>query len=65
MTDYGKLVKKRLIDIEKPQSWLIEQVRQKENCFIDSAYMSRILNGQRKAERIRGAINEILNIKEE
>ena len=64
MTEYEKAVKHKLIDLGKTQAWLIEQVKAKENCFIDSAYLCNILNGRRAAPRIRSAINDILDIKE-
>lgn len=63
--DFRKKVKKRLIDLEKNQKWLEEQVRDKTGLFVDSGYLSNILSGQRYSPKIVSAIREILDIKEE
>ncbi len=62
MTEYEKAVKHKLIDIDKSPSWLVEQIKQREGCYIDSGYLSKILSGKRNAPKIKTAINEILNI---
>lgn len=63
MTEYGKKVKIRLIELEKNQTWLIERVTERTGLFMDNGYMQKILSGQRKAPKILEAINEILNLK--
>lgn len=63
--DFRKKVKKRLIDLDKNQKWLEEQVRDKTGLFVDSGYLSNILSGQRSSPKIVSAIREILDIKEE
>lgn len=63
--EFRKKVKKRLIDLEKNQKWLEEQVREKTGLFIDSSYLNKIFTGQRAAPKIVSAIREILDIKEE
>lgn len=60
VTDFGKAVKKRLIDVNKNTSWLADQVRKKTGMFCDQAYISRIVSGERNAPKIVAAINEIL-----
>lgn len=62
--DFGKRVKARLIEMDKNQLWLIEEVRKVYPCYLESAYMSKILSGKRKAPKIRKHICEILNIEE-
>lgn len=65
ITDYGKAVKKRLIDLDMSQVELMNKVREKTGLYVDSPYLSRIFNGQRNAPKIVAAINEILNINDE
>lgn len=49
--DFGKAVKIRLIEMDKSQSWLIEQVKEKTGDYFDSSYLHRILSGKLKAEK--------------
>lgn len=63
--DFRKKVKYRLIDLEKSQKWLEEQIREKTGLFIDSSYLTKIYNGERNAPKIKAAICEILDIKED
>lgn len=62
ITPFGKEVKKRLIDLEQSQDWLIQQVTARTGLFMDSGYMHKVLTGERNAPRIVQAICEILNI---
>ena len=71
-TDFGKAVKIRLVEMEKTQEWLIEQVKTKTGDFFDSSYLHRILAGKMPAESgYKGKpgkaeiIREILGINEE
>lgn len=68
-SDFGKAVKIRLIELEKTQNWLIEQVEKKTGDFFDSSYLHRILTGKVPGETGRGGkpgkaevIREILNM---
>lgn len=49
-SDFGKAVKIRLIEMEKTQDWLIEQVRERTGDYFDSSYLYRILSGKLSAE---------------
>lgn len=64
-TDFGKRVKKRLIDIDKTQKWLIDQVIEKTGLYMDSSYMNRILCGRCRSQKVVSAISEILEIQED
>lgn len=64
MTEYGKTVKKKLIDLDKSQAWLISEVKNETSLYLDSAYLSHILTGKRNAPKIKTIINNILDIKE-
>ena len=64
VTDYEKAVKHKLIDIGKTQAWLILQIKTRTALYIDSAYLHKILSGDRNAPKIKAIINEVLNINE-
>lgn len=61
--EYGKTVKKRLVDIDKNQEWLIEEVKNDTGLFFDSSYMYKILTGKLASPKIISSISKILNIK--
>jgi hypothetical protein len=61
-TDYGKEVKKRLIELDKSQTWLIEQVKKKTGMFVDSSVLNKVLTDRLNSKTIITAINEILGI---
>lgn len=62
ITPFGKEVKKRLVDIDRNQNWLINQVKEKTGLYCDSSYMYKILTGQHNTPSIVQAIREILDI---
>lgn len=66
-TEYGKTIKKKLVDLGRTNTWLCEEVAAKTSSFFDSAYLSRICRGERTPILERGvaAINEILGIDEQ
>lgn len=71
VTEFGMAVKVRLIEMQKTQSWLIEQVADRTGDFFDSSYLHRILTGKLAAENgINGkpgkaaVIREILGLED-
>lgn len=64
-TEFGKEIKKRLIDMEKTQAWLIEQVREKTGLYMDSSYMHKILTGQLATPKVVAAVREALGLGDE
>ena len=60
--DFGKEVKKRLIDIDQNQEWLIAKVREDTGLFFDSGYMHKILTGRLATPSIIESIKRILDI---
>lgn len=62
LTAFGKDVKKRLVDIDKPQVWLIEQVKEKTGLYFDDSYLGKILSGRLATPKIVQAIREILDL---
>ncbi len=61
-TDFGKTVKKRLIDLDTSQAWLISQLNQDTGLFVDSSYLNRILTGRCNSEKIIASISKILDL---
>lgn len=61
-TAFGKAIGKRLVDLEKPQNWLIEQVKARTGLYFDDSYMYKIKTGQSSTPKIVQAIREILDI---
>ena len=61
-SDFGLCVKTKLLQTNKTQKWLAEEVTNKTGLYVDGGYMYKILTGQRNAPKIVDAICEILNI---
>lgn len=50
-SDFGKAVKIRLIEMDKNQNWLIEQVKERTgDKSFDSSWLHRILSGKLTGE---------------
>lgn len=64
-TVFGKDIGKRLIDMERPQVWLIDQVRQKTGLYFDDSYLYKIRTGQLATPKIVQAIRDILDLPEQ
>lgn len=64
LSEFGKDISKRLIDLDKPQTWLIEEVRSKTGLYFDDSYMYKIKTGQLSAPKIVQAIRDILEIQD-
>ena len=62
LCSFGKEVKKRLVDIEHTQEWLIREVRKDTGLFFDSSYLHKILTGKLSSPRITASIRRILNL---
>lgn len=62
LSPFGKEIKKRLIDLEKTQAWLIDRVSESTGLYFDGSYMYKIQTGQLSTPKIVQAIREILDI---
>ena len=60
--NFGKEIKKKLVDIDQNQNWLIAQVRADTGLYFDSSYLHRILTGEASTPSIVGSICKILGI---
>lgn len=65
LTPFGKEIKKRLVDIDRTQAWLIEQVGGLTGLYFDRSYMSKIQTGQLSTPKIVQAIREVLDLPEQ
>ena len=65
LTAFGKDVKKRLIDIDRNQLWLIEQVKERTGLYFDDSYLHKVLTGKLATPKIVQAIKEILDLPEQ
>ena len=65
LTPFGKQIKKRLVDIDRTQAWLIEQVRGVTGLYFDRSYMYKIQTGQLSTPKIVRAIQNILELPEQ
>lgn len=61
-TEFGRMVKKILIDREVTARWLAGKVRERTGAYCDDAYLSRILSGKKRSPRLERAIREILDM---
>lgn len=62
--EYAKKVKKRLIDLDKTQKWLFEQVKELTGLYCDNSYFIKICRGEFSGANIIPAINKILGFDE-
>lgn len=60
--DFGKEIKKRLVDINQTQEWLIAEVAQDTGKYFDSGYLHRILRGELSTPGIVASIRKILDL---
>lgn len=62
LSAFGKDIGKRLIDLDKPQIWLIEEVRNKTGLYFDDSYLYKIRTGKLTTPKVVQAIREILDL---
>lgn len=65
-TPLGLAVKTKLLGPPvRTQEWLCAEVNKDTGLRVDSAYMSKILTGQRRAQKVVASICKILSIEAE
>lgn len=62
LTEFGKDISKKLIDLDRPQVWLIDEVKKKTGLYFDDSYLYKIKTGQVATPKIVQAIREILEL---
>lgn len=60
--DFGKEVKKKLVDIDRTQAWLARQITTRTGLYMDSSRMYKIFSGRDRSPKVIAAIREILEI---
>lgn len=61
-TEFGKKVKKALVDMGRNGKWLAQQVSLRSGMYFDDSYLSNLLHGQKRSERFETVIREVLGI---
>ena len=59
---FGKEIKKRLVDMDKTQYWLINQVASRTGLYFDGSYLHKVMTGKANTPKIVQAICQVLNI---
>lgn len=62
ITPFGREIKKRLIDLNQSQAWLIDRVAEETGLYFDRSYLNKIMKGQLSTPKIIQAIREILDL---
>lgn len=65
LTPFGKDIKKRLLDVDHDQIWLIEQVSTKTGLYFDRSYLHKIMTGKLNTPGIVSAICDVLGIEKQ
>lgn len=61
ITDYGKHIKARLVELNQPQGWLVEEVKKRTGLYFDTWYLHRAMTGQYVSPKITEAIDMIID----
>lgn len=59
---FGKEIKKKLVDINQSQEWLIQKVKEETGLYFDSGYLHKILRGELSTPGIISSISKILEL---
>ena len=62
LSDFGKSIKIRLIEMNKTQRWLIGEVKNMTGLYFDDGYLYKVLTGRYENAQICEAIKTILEI---
>lgn len=62
LCSFGKEIKKRLVDIDQSQEWLIAEVSKDTGKYFDSSYLHKVLTGRLSTTSIVASIRRILDI---
>ncbi len=63
LTEFGKEIKVELIIRNQSQTWLIEQVRQRTDQYIDTSNLYKLMTGQINNSGLTEVIAHVLGIK--
>lgn len=60
--DFGVEIKKRLVEVNQNQLWLIERVKQDTGLYFDGSYLHKVIAGELATPTIVASIRKILNL---
>lgn len=61
ITEYGKHIKARLVEMNQSQGWLVEEVKRHTGLYFDTWYLHRVMTGQYVSPKITEAIDKIID----
>lgn len=64
LNDFGIKVKKRLIDLQRTQNWLINEVRISTGMFMDNGYLQKLMTGRATSAHMCAVILDVLGMQE-
>lgn len=62
LCEFGKEIKKKLVDIDQSQEWLIVQVKEATGLYFDSSYLHKVMVGKLATPKIIASICKILEL---
>lgn len=62
LCEFGIKAKVKLVQINKTSTWLANEVHKNTGLYVDTAYLSHIFTGKRKAPKVVNAIKDILQM---
>lgn len=62
LTEFGKDVKLELICRNETQEWLIQQLKEHTDMYVDSSILYKIMTGQVNSPALKGHIRAILDM---
>ena len=62
LNEFGKKVRIRLIELNKPQAWLIEEVQRRTGKYFDSSYFYKLSTGGARSKPMEQVILDILGL---
>lgn len=62
ITPFGKAIKRKLLDMDRNQNWLIGRVVEATGLYFDGSYLYKIMTGRLTTPGVIQAICEILEI---
>lgn len=62
---FGKNVKHRLIDLDKTNGWLIDEIKRRSDGYMDTSFMAKLMSGKVTSKPKENLINQILQEEEE
>jgi uncharacterized membrane protein YcaP (DUF421 family) len=65
LTEFGKTIKIRLLELQRTQKWLIAELNRLNVLKVDSSFLNKVMTGQVKKSRMEELICEVLSIQRE